>query len=1165
LGAWIASILSSIFLYPAVVFDNPGAKEIIQKYHAGNTEGMQESSLTNYQAKPNLFNTIHPQIGVTFQLTTFSQERTHKITNIRSEINYSLAQHSIENIVEAFNPNTGMPYLERIAKVESWPYGGREAINNLVNVLPERAQRFIYFLFKMWTTKHIPYKEYFILIIKLLINTPKPKAGIVSTLYIAIKKIRESLSYDYAQFSAGETKNKEEEFERRFKGHYKTIKFDEYALTPRRLPESILRILNEITDLARNKRIDFSPEYAYLDAVSLLKDPINSSISAVKISSSTQMTAIDFRRELMKNMRGVYKYLNHHEVQHISQKLNYGIPTLIHNFVYRKDLLEGLKKRLEKNSSSIPKIKVIYGPSGIGKTQFAIHFASAAYNEGAYEAIVWITAGDSCINSYQEFAKEVLGDSSNLLKQDEKIKKVNNFFSGKYNSILFIFDNVTSYEELKPYLMHLPIVVDMHVLILTQNQQLANYYDGLLLDKFTSDESISYVKNTLSKREVSNKDALKLAEMSYFHPLFLSYFTAYLLTKNITFDEFFQQYEREKHTILQKLSPKTPNTEQWSAILFSLERVSIESPLARKILNVCAFLNANDIKQNLIELYFNEIDPEDISSACQTLCRYSFINIDFQKPGYLYTHDFLQEVLRYQLEKNFKCKELLLTNLLRFFSENLKKEQTMIENLGIISSDNMKLLSVHAETLCKKINPNALPDEPLKNYADIFLFIGGQHFAFLTGSLIAARDKEPLTTHRIENHHIQDQISAIENNKAALFFNNALRIYRDIYKSDNHPSIAGCLNNLGIVYDSLGVYSEARKYFEQALVIYRFIAEGPDYTHIIMCLNNLGSVLSRMKEYLKAKEYVEEALEICREIYKNENNKYIVFCLNNLGIIHSHLGSYTEAKQYSQQALEISKTLYSEISQNIAMCLTNLGNLSYHLSEYLQAKEYFEASLGIYQKIYAINSHPSVARCFIGLSEVFLKQGNYIESEEYIKKAISIYNKVYGDANHPDMAICLNTLGELSCHQKKYCQAKEYLEAALNLSPDMALSYFNLGYISLEERNYAKAREYVIKAYSLFKETYKSGIHPNIAMCFLNLGVIYAYIEEYIEARRYFETALAMYRNIYGQDKHSNILVCLSNLGKVYFSLGESNRAKEYIEQAENIKQQLSVKFVTEN
>ena len=65
------------------------------------------------------------------------------------------------------------------------------------------------------------------------------------------------------------------------------------------------------------------------------------------------------------------------------------------------------------------------------------------------------------------------------------------------------------------------------------------------------------------------------------------------------------------------------------------------------------------------------------------------------------------------------------------------------------------------------------------------------------------------------------------------------------------------LNNLGLVYDSLGQYPQAIEYYQQALFIHREVGivavEGTT-------LNNLGTVYNSLGQYPKAIEFYEQAL-----------------------------------------------------------------------------------------------------------------------------------------------------------------------------------------------------------------------------------------------------------------------------------------------------------------
>jgi serine/threonine-protein kinase len=73
--------------------------------------------------------------------------------------------------------------------------------------------------------------------------------------------------------------------------------------------------------------------------------------------------------------------------------------------------------------------------------------------------------------------------------------------------------------------------------------------------------------------------------------------------------------------------------------------------------------------------------------------------------------------------------------------------------------------------------------------------------------------------------------------------------------------VAIALNNLGVVYESLKKYEEARQMHERALAL-RQKALGPEHPEVANSLSNLASVLRHQGKLAEAKEKYTRALAL---------------------------------------------------------------------------------------------------------------------------------------------------------------------------------------------------------------------------------------------------------------------------------------------------------------
>ena len=80
---------------------------------------------------------------------------------------------------------------------------------------------------------------------------------------------------------------------------------------------------------------------------------------------------------------------------------------------------------------------------------------------------------------------------------------------------------------------------------------------------------------------------------------------------------------------------------------------------------------------------------------------------------------------------------------------------------------------------------------------------------------------------------------------------------------------------------------------------------------------NLGLVYDALKQYNEAKECNEKALVIMKNIF-GEVHRNVALSYNNLGLVHEDLGQYNKGKVYHEKALIISKKVFGEEHGNVA-------------------------------------------------------------------------------------------------------------------------------------------------------------------------------------------------------------------------------------------------------
>lgn len=778
----------------------------------------------------------------------------------------------------------------------------------------------------------------------------------------------------------------------------------------------------------------------------------------------------------------------------------YGLPTGVPNLIKRKNIIE----KIECNFASVQDskiIQIILAPGGMGKTQSAIKFAEESSRLRRYKAVVWIPAGEALETHYQAFAHQLIGDAASNMSQRELIEAVTNMLDTKQTeSILFIFDNVKSAKQIEPYLSRLPNAKHMHVLITTQNHDLINQYPlKTPVTEFTREEAINYVRSRIRK-ELQDDDVTELARIVHCHPLSLSYLTAYINAQNILLRDFYKQYEQQKFSLLEKTRKEGVNVEQWKAILLNVEQTRADSQLAGQILEVSAFLGADNISRYILTQYFKDKSQEEIDLACGTLKYYSLINDNENNPGNFYTHRFLQEVIRYQINSSQKTAAIFKLKLLTFFKHELADYKEIMESDKVDKErkENIKQSFTHAQTFVQHLEKegiDALSEEENKKLAELYSCIGNCFY-----------------WHR-------------EYSKAQIPHAKSLKIRSAIY-GDAHCQLVSSLSDLGNVFYAQNNYTQAKIHYEKVLEIDK--KSGAEESEVASSLNSLGNVFCAQGNYAQAQIHYEKAWDILIKAY-GENNSAIAYSLSSLGNVFNNQGDYIQAKNHYEQALQIYRAVYGECNPDVALSLNNLGVVFSNQGKYFEAKTTFEQALQIYKTIYG-ECHPDVANAQDNLGMVLYNQRQYALAQIHFEQALRIQRATHGE-HHLSVATSFSNLGNVLCAQSEYDQATNYHRQALQLYKNIhgehhssvATSFNNLGNTFCAQGNYAQAQICYGKAHEILIEVYGER-HPAIVISLANLGNMFNDQGDYVQARNYYKKAIAIVKAGY-RDNHPNVLI----------------------------------------
>ncbi len=244
-----------------------------------------------------------------------------------------------------------------------------------------------------------------------------------------------------------------------------------------------------------------------------------------------------------------------------------------------------------------------------------------------------------------------------------------------------------------------------------------------------------------------------------------------------------------------------------------------------------------------------------------------------------------------------------------------------------------------------------------------------------------------------------------EYDKAIDFYQQNLKIQE---AAGNLLKMAWARANIANVYFAFEIdFEKALEYYQVSLELFlRYTAEQPDDPQgtrgLAQTFLNMGIVYKELNDFGKALENFRKALEYFTEI---DDRAFIARTQKNIGFVYMEGGNYEEALLAVRTSLEYNR----EIGQRkeVAEDLKNIGKIYYRMRNYTQALDYMNQSLEISRELDLKREMFDVYR---DISNV------YREMEDY-KRALENYER-YGALK--DSSIREENLNQISELETKY-------------------------------------------------------------------------------------------------------------------------------------------------
>ncbi|MGB3509845.1 MAG: tetratricopeptide repeat protein [Microcoleaceae cyanobacterium] len=772
-------------------------------------------------------------------------------------------------------------------------------------------------------------------------------------------------------------------------------------------------------------------------------------------------------------------------------------------FVGREKELESLHQELQRKDKLV--VCAIVGMGGVGKTELALQY-TYKYGQQYSGGICWVSSRGYPLNTGEQIV--ALAQAQLDLKPSKDLDLNTQvqycWRNWKTGDVLVIFDDVTEYEYIEPYLP--PANSRFKVVITTRKKGLSQSFRSLNLDVLDETAALELLTSYLSESRLQKEweAARKLCRWLGFLPLALKLIGVYLSQRqDLSLEKMLSRLEFQRLEL--KALQSHPGTSSASASgiadAFELSWQELDKAEQELAFLLSIFALA-PIPWSLVESCLSERESEELEAIRdETLLNLSLL----QRTG----------------EDSYQ-----LHPLIREFISNKREQSEKAENL---KSRYVRVLVAVAQTITENLTLDEIhtlaPNIP--------------HLEEATTTL----------TNYLEKKNIVPAFTGLGRYYTSQgYYQQAQHCYEKcleevkLRSESNDSDIATALNNLADIYRIQGRYTEAETLFQEALQVWQELL-GNQHPNVASGLNNLASLYSAQGRYAEAEPIYKEALDLRKRLLGNEHPN-VALSLKNLAELYYYQGRYSAAKALYTEALEINKQLLRSDNPAVAQTLNDLASVYHSQERYTEAEPLYLEAIEINKRFFKSN-HPSVAQTLNNLASLYYSQGRYAEAEPLYLEAIEIRQKLFGD-RHPDIAQTLNNLASLYQRQERYDEAEPLFKKAievqrqvLGVHPSVCISLNNLANFYLSQGYHTEAEPLLQEAIELQRQLLGEN-HPDTAISLYNLASLYQSQGQYKEAKNLFQKALATFETTLGEN-HSNTVLTRGKLDKIQEEMRSEN------------------------
>jgi eukaryotic-like serine/threonine-protein kinase len=238
--------------------------------------------------------------------------------------------------------------------------------------------------------------------------------------------------------------------------------------------------------------------------------------------------------------------------------------------------------------------------------------------------------------------------------------------------------------------------------------------------------------------------------------------------------------------------------------------------------------------------------------------------------------------------------------------------------------------------------------------------------------------------------------------------------------ADEPAARAQALNALANAEESLAAYADARVHYEEARALFA-ASQGPTHPSVAGTLNNLGLIAQHQGDYDAADAYYARAIELKTRAF-GPDHPSVARTLNARAMLWQMQGRLVEAKELFERVIEIREAALGPRDQSVASSLGSLSSVEVNLGHLDRARELSTRSLAILVELFG-EDHGRVGFAQVELGDVELAAGDLRAARASYERAVAVLAAAKG-TEHPDYAMAVAGVVEVDLAERRYAEAR---------------------------------------------------------------------------------------------------------------------------------------------